>query len=106
MVPVRPSRCDRGQRGQHGERVGPADHVQVVDLTPLFAQSQSFGEEQEVEPGSLGDLREADEGIEFDMAARTRVAPHRGVVDAGEVGGQVDLLAWGGHVLAPSRVLA
>src|SRR6478752_5570288 len=38
MVPVRPSRCDRGQRGQHGERVGPADHVQVVDLTPLFAQ--------------------------------------------------------------------
>jgi hypothetical protein len=84
---------DRGQRGQHGEGVGPADDVQIVDLAALLAQAQPFGEEQEVELGVLGDAGEAGERVELDVAARARVAPHRGVVHAGEVRGEVDLLA-------------
>ena len=49
---------DGGQRGEHGEGVGPADDVQVVDLAALLAQPQPLGEEQEVELGALGGLRE------------------------------------------------
>ena len=95
IVPVRPSLLgDRGQRGQHGEGVRPADDVEVVDLAVLLAQPQTLGEEEEVELAALGDLREVDERVELDVAARPRVAPHRGVVHAREVGGEVDLLAW------------
>ena len=85
---------DRGQRGEDAEGVRAADHVEVVDLTVLLAQSQTLGQEQEVELGPLGDLRETAERLEFDVAARARVAPHGGVVDAGEVGREMDLLAW------------
>ena len=83
---------DGGERGEDGEGVGPADDVQVVDLAALFAQPQPLGEEQEVELGALGGPREVGEGAEVDVAAGRRVAPHGGVVDAGEVRGEVDLL--------------
>ena len=92
---------DRGQRGQHGERVRPADHVQVVDLAALLAQPQPLGQEQEVELGPLGGLGQVHERAELDVAAGPRVAPHRRVVDAGEVGGQVDLLGWRGTWVLP-----
>ena len=88
---------DRGQRGQHGERVRPADHVQVVDLTALLAQPQPLGQEQEVELGPLRRLGQVHERAELDVAAGPRVAPHRRVVHAGEVRGQVDLLGRAGH---------
>ena len=42
---------------------------------------------------SLGRAGQVDEGGEVDLAARRRVAPHRGVVHPGEVGGEDDLLA-------------
>ena len=84
---------DGGERGQDGEGVGPADDVEVVDLAVLLAQPQPLGEEEEVELGALGGLREVRERAELDVAAGRRVAPHGGVVDAGEVGGEVDLLA-------------
>ncbi len=83
---------DGGERGQDGEGVRAAHDVQVVDLAALFAQSQALGEEEEVELGAFGGAREVDEGGELDVAAGLRVAPHGGVVDAGEVGGQMDLL--------------
>ena len=60
MVPARPEPLGhRRQRGQHGEGVGPADHVEVVDLAALLAQPQTLGEEEEVELAALGGLREA-----------------------------------------------
>ena len=61
---------DRGERGQHRERVGAADDVEVVDLAVLLAQPQPFGQEEEVELGALGGLREVHEGAELDVAAR------------------------------------
>ncbi len=82
----------RGQGGEHREGVGPADHVQVVYFTALFTQPQPLREEEEVELGALGRLREVDERVEVDMAAGGRVAPHGGVVDAREVGREMDLL--------------
>ena len=84
---------DGGQRGQHGQRVGPADDVEVEDPAPVLAQAQALGEEEEVELAPLGGAGEVDERREVGLAARRRVAPHRRVVDAGEVGGEVDLLA-------------
>ncbi len=84
---------DGGQCRQDAEGVGPAHHVKVVDLPVLLAQAQTFGQEQEVELGALGDLRESAERFEFDVATRPRVAPDGGVVDAGEVRRQVDLFA-------------
>jgi hypothetical protein len=87
----------RGQRGQHGEGVRPADHVQVVDQAVLLAQPQPLGQEQEVHPGPLGRLGQVRERAELDVAARPRVAPHGGVVDAGEVRGEVHLLERLGH---------
>lgn len=83
---------DGGQGAQHGERVGSADYVQVVDLPVLLAQAQPLGQEEEVELGALGGPGEVGEGAEVDLAAGGRVAPHGAVVDAGEVGGEMDLL--------------
>ena len=88
---------DGGQRGEHGERVGPADDVEVEDPAAVLAQPQALGEEEEVELAPLGGLGEVDERGEVGLAARLRVAPHRGVVDAGEVGGEVELLHDGAH---------
>ncbi len=98
MVPVRP-RCSvtAASAASTVKVSGRPDHVQVVDLAALLAQSQALGQEQEVELGALGGLREVREGVELDVAARLRVAPHGGVVDAREVGGQVDLVGWLGH---------
>ena len=79
---------DRGKCGEHGERVGPADHVEVVDASAVFAQPQAFGEEEEVEQAPLGGLGQVDERVELDLAARLGIRPHRGVVDAGEMCGQ------------------
>ena len=58
----------------------------------VLPQSQTLGEEEEVELASLCGLGEMDERREVGLAARRRVAPHRRVVDAGEVCGEVDLL--------------
>ena len=51
----------RGDRGEHGHRVRPADHVQVVDLAALLAQPQPLGEEEEVEQARLGGPRQVRE---------------------------------------------
>ena len=61
-----------GQRGEHRERVRPADHVEVVDLAALLAQAQALGEEHEVELAAFGGLGEVDERAELDVAARRR----------------------------------
>ena len=87
---------DRGERGEHGQAVGPADGVEIVDLAALLAQPEAFGEEEEVELAPLGGLREVDERVELDLAARARVVPDGGVVHAGEVRGEDDLLQWFG----------
>ena len=101
IVPVEAEAVgDGGERGEHGEGVGAADDVEVVDLAALLAQPQPLGEEEEVELGPLGGLREVDERAELDVAAGRRVAPDGGVVDAGEVRGEVDLL---GGVLMVGR---
>ena len=84
---------DGGQCGEHGERVGPADDVEVVDAPAVFAQPQALGEEEEVEQAPLGGLGEMDERVELDLAARFGVRPDRGVVDAGKMRGQMDRLA-------------
>src|SRR5205823_6562139 len=47
---------DCRQCGQHCEGVGTADHVEVVDLAVLLAESQPFGEKQEIELAPLGRL--------------------------------------------------
>ncbi len=86
----------RGDRREHGDRVRAADHVQVVDLAALLAQPQPFGEEEEVERAGLGGPRQVRERAELDLAARRGVAPHRVVVDAGEVGPEDHLLAHAG----------
>ena len=83
---------DGGERREDGERVGPADDVEVVDQAVLLAQPQALGEEQEVELRPLRGLREVPERREVDVAPGRRVAPHRGVVHPGEVRGEVDLL--------------
>jgi hypothetical protein len=99
---------DGGERGEDGEGVGAADDVQVIDFPALFAQPQPFRQEQEVEPGALGRAGEVREGAELDVAAGLGVAPHGGVVDAGEVGGQVDLLERLAHgrTVPPSQAVA
>ena len=97
---------DGRESTQHGERIGPADHIEVVDLPALLAQAQSLCEKQEVEFCPLGGLREMHERAEFDVAAGLRITPHRGVVDTRKVRGQVDLLQRLAHELNPSRVLA
>ena len=87
----------RGQRGEHREGVRAADHVEVVDLTALLAQAQTLGEEQEVELAAFGGLGEVHERAELDVTSRRGVAPDGGVVDAGEVCGEVNLLHWLAH---------
>jgi len=84
---------DRGQCRQDRERVGPAHDVEVVNATAVLTQPQPLGEEEEVEQPALGGLRQVHEGVELDLAARLRIRPHGRVVDAGEMGGQMDLLA-------------
>src|SRR5690606_6285622 len=84
---------DRGERGEHGERLGAADHVQVVDAALVLAEAQPFREEEEVELAALRGAGQVDEGGEVDLAARPGVGPDRRVVHAGEVRGQVHLLA-------------
>ena len=84
---------DRRERGEHGEGVGSADDVEVVDAAAMFAQPQALGEEEEVEHAPLGGPGQVDERVELDLAARVGVRPHRGVVDAGEVRGEVNRLA-------------
>jgi len=83
----------RGEGGEDREVVRAAHHVEVVDLPALLAQAQALGEEQEVELRALGGLREPHEGGELDVAAGGRVAPDRGVVDTGKVGGDVHRVA-------------
>ena len=106
-MPARPSRSVTAASAASTVKVsGRPDHVQVVDLAVLLAQPQPLGEEQEVELGPLRGPGQVREGAELDVAARPRIAPHRGVVHAGKVRGQVDLLEWHGQWLRtqlPSR---
>jgi hypothetical protein len=92
----------RGEGGEHREGVRPADHVEVVDLAVLLAQPQALGEEQEVELGPLRGPRQVRERAELDVAAGSRIAPHGGVVHAGEMRGEMDLLERHAHDLSPS----
>jgi hypothetical protein len=57
-----------------------------MDSPPLLAQPEPLGQEEEIELGSLGGLRQVHKRREIDMATARRIAPHRGVVDAGKVG--------------------
>ena len=57
-----------GQRGQDREGVRAADHIQVVDLAPLLPQAQPFGQEEEVEAGSLRRTGHVSERAEVDLA--------------------------------------
>jgi hypothetical protein len=93
---------DRSQRGQDGEGVGSPDHVEVVDPAVLLTQAQPLGQEQEVELGPFGRLREMDERPEVDMTAGVRIAPDGRVVHTREVRGQVDLLAGSAHDVLPA----
>jgi len=61
-------------------------------LAVLFAKPQPFGEEQKVELATLRRLSELRKRTEVDVAAARRIAPHRGVVDAGKMRRQVNLL--------------
>ena len=88
---------DGRKRGQHREGVRSADHVEVVDLAALLAQPQALGQEHEVELAAFGGLGEVDERTELDVAAGRGIAPHGGVVDAGKVRGEVNLLDWLAH---------
>src|SRR5690606_23928924 len=97
---------DGGERRQHGERVRPAHDVEVVDAAAVLAQPQPLGEEHEVHQPALGVLREVHERGEVGLAAGPGVAPDRGVVDAREVGAQVDLLLRRAHEVAPAKWLA
>jgi hypothetical protein len=81
-----------GEGSQDGEGVGAAHDIEVVDEAVLFPEPEAFGEKQEVELSSFGDLSEAAERLELDVAAGVGVAPHRGVVDSREMGGEVYLL--------------
>ena len=88
IVPVNPSRSvTAAKRRQHGERVRPAHHVEVVDLAAMLAQSQPLSEEEEVEQAAFGGAGHVRERLEFDLAARLRIRPHCRVVDAREMGG-------------------
>ena len=73
---------DAGERGQDGEGVGAADDVEVVDAAAVLPQPQALGEEEEVEQATLRGARQVHERVELDLAARLRIRPHRGVVDA------------------------
>ncbi|CPU65353.1 Uncharacterised protein [Mycobacteroides abscessus] len=97
---------DGRERGEDGQRVGAADDVEVVDAALVLAQAQALGEEEEVELRVLGAAREVLERREVDLAARAGVAPHGGVVDAREVGAEVDLLAGSGAHVGSVRAQA
>jgi hypothetical protein len=71
-----------------------------VDPAALLAEAEALGQEEEVELRALGGLREVDERVELDVAAGAGVAPDRRVVDPGEVGRQMDLLAHLAHTVA------
>ncbi len=88
---------DRGQRVEHGQGLGAADHVQVVEAALVLTQPQPLGEEEEVEQTAFGGAREVLEGGEVDLRARARIGPDGGVVDAGEVRGEV-------HPFRPPRL--
>jgi hypothetical protein len=73
---------DGGQRGELGDRVRPAGHVQVVNAPVHLAQAQAFAEEEGVEKTALRGLRDLPEGGRVDLRATGRVRPDRPVVDA------------------------
>ncbi len=83
---------DGGEGAEHGQRLGPADHVEVVDAALVLAQPQALGEEEEVELAAFGGLREPDERVQVDLAPRAGVGPDGVVLDAGELCGEVYLL--------------
>jgi hypothetical protein len=66
---------DGSQRSEDGEGVGTADHIQIVDAAAVLAQSQTLGEEEEVEQSALRRSREMNERVELDLTARIRVRP-------------------------------
>src|SRR5690606_23449476 len=82
-----------GEGLEHGEGVGASYDVEVVDAAAVLTQPASFGEEEEVEFAAFGGAGEVQERREVDLALRLGVGPHRGVVDTGEVRGEMNLLA-------------
>src|SRR5213076_2347657 len=74
------------------------------DQVVLFAKAKPLGEEEEVEFSPFGGLGEPHERIEFDVAARRWVTPHGGVVDAGEVRREVNLLDGFAHLGVLTRL--
>ncbi len=97
-----------GERGEDGQRLGAADHVEVVDAPLVLAQPQPLGEEEEVEEAAFGGSGQVGEGGEGDLppagsGRRGRglgvLGPDGGVVDAREVGGEVHRPA--GHAGSP-----
>src|SRR5262249_35074422 len=82
----------RRQGGQHGEGMRAANHVEVMDRAALLAQPEPFRQEEEVELAPLRGPRQVGERREVNLAARPGVAPHRVVVDPGEVRPEDDLL--------------
>jgi hypothetical protein len=71
-------------------KVAP-DDVEVVEEALVLAQAQALGQEEVVEEAALGVGGEVLERLEVDLAARVGGAPDGRVVDAGDVGGEVDL---------------
>ena len=82
---------DGGEGGQDREGIRAADHIQVIDLPALLPQPQPLRQEEEVEAGSLGGTRHVRKGAEVHLTPGARIAPHGGVVDAGEMGGEMHL---------------
>jgi len=56
---------DRGQRGQLGDRVRPAGHVEIEDLPAVLAYAQALAEEERVEQAPFQQLRHLDERIDL-----------------------------------------
>ena len=71
-----------GQRRQQGLCVGPAGNVKVVDLSEMFAQTQSFTQEEGGEDPAFRGLDEPAEGFEVRLRARLRGFPDGSGVDA------------------------
>ena len=81
-------------------RVRAADHIQIVNLTTLFAESKTLGKKEKVELRPLGGPSQLHKRRKLYVASRFGITPHRGVVDPWKVGGQMNVRTWFDHVVA------